>query len=61
MRHVDYPDGGFKLPIPAILFDEDGGEPPRAPDFAEHTDAILQDLGLRQDEIAALRATGAIV
>jgi len=60
MRHVDYPDGGFKMPIPAILFDEEGGEPPRAPDFAEHTDAILRELGLGGDEIAALKAKGAI-
>lgn len=60
MRHVDYPDGGLKLPIPAILFDEDGGEPPRAPDFAEHTDAILQGIGCDASEIARYRAAGVI-
>lgn len=60
MRHVNYPDGGFKLPIPAILFNEDGGEPPRAPDFAEHTDTILQDLGCDAGEIARYRAAGIV-
>jgi len=61
MRDVDYPDGGFKLPIPAILFDEDGGEPSPAPDFAEHTDAILSEIGLGPAEIAQMKAQGTIV
>lgn len=60
MREVDYPDGGLMVPIPAIQFDEDGGDPPRAPDFAEHTDEILEELGIARDEIAAFRAAGTI-
>jgi len=60
MRHVDYPGGGFKVPIPAILFDEDGGEPAPAPDFAQHTDSVLSEIGCDAAEIARLRAAGTI-
>jgi crotonobetainyl-CoA:carnitine CoA-transferase CaiB-like acyl-CoA transferase len=34
LRRVDYPDGGLKVPVPPILFDEEAGDPPPAPDFA---------------------------
>ena len=54
LRHVDYPDGGLKVPAPPILFDEDPGDP-RAPDFAEHTDEILRELGCSDDDISRLR------
>jgi crotonobetainyl-CoA:carnitine CoA-transferase CaiB-like acyl-CoA transferase len=59
LRHVDYPDGGLKVPIPPILFDEEGGDPPPAPDFGADTDDILADLGLG-DELVRLRAAGVI-
>jgi crotonobetainyl-CoA:carnitine CoA-transferase CaiB-like acyl-CoA transferase len=52
---VDYPDGPLKIPSPPILFDEDAGEAPRAPDFAEHTDQILRELGCTPAEIAGFR------
>ncbi len=60
LRHVDYPDGGLKVPAPPILFDEDPGDPPRAPDFAEHTDEILRELGCSDDDISRLRDSGAV-
>jgi crotonobetainyl-CoA:carnitine CoA-transferase CaiB-like acyl-CoA transferase len=60
VRHVDYPDGGLKVPVPPILFDEEAGDPPRAPDFAEHTDAILAELGYGAEEIAKYRQSGAV-
>jgi crotonobetainyl-CoA:carnitine CoA-transferase CaiB-like acyl-CoA transferase len=55
LREVDYPDGPLKVPAPPILFDEESGEAPRAPDFAEHTDAILGELGCTAAEIARYR------
>ncbi len=61
MRHVDYPGGGVKLPVPPVLFDEDGGEPPKAPDFAEHTDDILRELGRSDEDIKELRASRVVV
>ncbi len=60
LRHVDYPDGGLKVPVPPILFDEEAGDPPRAPDFAEHTDAILTELGCDADEIARYKQSGTV-
>jgi crotonobetainyl-CoA:carnitine CoA-transferase CaiB-like acyl-CoA transferase len=61
MRHVDYPGGGLAMPIPAIQFDDEGGDPARAPDFAEHTDEILRELGCDAEEIGRYRESGAVV
>jgi crotonobetainyl-CoA:carnitine CoA-transferase CaiB-like acyl-CoA transferase len=61
VRYVDYPGGGVKLPIPPILFDEEGGDPPVAPDFAQHSDEVLSGLGCSAEEIATLRASGIVV
>jgi crotonobetainyl-CoA:carnitine CoA-transferase CaiB-like acyl-CoA transferase len=60
LRHVDYPNGGLKVPCPPILFDEEAGNPPRAPDFAEHTDQILGELGCGAEDIARYRAAGVV-
>lgn len=60
VRYVDYPDGGLKVPVPPILFDEEAGDPPRAPDFAEHTDEILGELGCSAEEIGRYRQAGAV-
>lgn len=60
LRHVDYPDGGLKVPCPPILFDEEAGDPPRAPDFAEHTNQVLGELGCSAEDIARYRAAGIV-
>jgi crotonobetainyl-CoA:carnitine CoA-transferase CaiB-like acyl-CoA transferase len=54
IRPVDDPDGPLRLPIPPILFDDEGGDPPLAPHFAQHTDEVLRELGLSPDKIDGL-------
>jgi crotonobetainyl-CoA:carnitine CoA-transferase CaiB-like acyl-CoA transferase len=60
LRPVRDDDGEVRLPIPPILFDEEGGDPPLAPRFAQHTDDVLQELGFSQDKINDLRAAGTV-
>ena len=60
LREVAYPDGPLKVPAPPILFDEESGEAPRAPDFAEHTDEILGELGCSAADIAGWREAGVV-
>ncbi len=55
------PGAAHPLPVAAYRFDVDGPsiEAP-APGVGEHTDEVLAELGLRADDIAALRAEGVI-
>jgi crotonobetainyl-CoA:carnitine CoA-transferase CaiB-like acyl-CoA transferase len=60
LRPVDYATGPVRLPIPPVLFDEEGGDPPPAPDFGQHTDEVLTELGRSAEDIAGLRARGVV-
>ena len=60
IRDVDYPTGTLAMTAPPVLFDEEGGDPRPAPDFGEHTDEILTELGLGTAEIDAHRARGIV-
>jgi crotonobetainyl-CoA:carnitine CoA-transferase CaiB-like acyl-CoA transferase len=59
---VDVGDGG---PLPMVTtpvqFDERPGRPTRAPEHGEHTEAVLLELGLSWDEIAALKSSRAVL
>jgi crotonobetainyl-CoA:carnitine CoA-transferase CaiB-like acyl-CoA transferase len=48
------------LPSP-VQFDQRPGEPVRAPEHGEHTEAVLLELGVSWDEITALKRAGAIL
>ena len=57
---VDYPDGPLPLVTPPILFDGQAGTPATAPEFAEHTDAVLTEAGYGPEEITRHREDGVI-
>jgi crotonobetainyl-CoA:carnitine CoA-transferase CaiB-like acyl-CoA transferase len=43
-----------------VQFDESAPDIVRAPQFAEHTDEILRELGFDDDEVIALKIAGAV-
>jgi len=59
---VEFPDGGHYLTgaSPAQFDGRPIGPLRAAPDHAEHTDAVLRELGLSEDQIAGLRQRGVI-
>ncbi|MEI8258534.1 MAG: CoA transferase, partial [Deltaproteobacteria bacterium] len=63
--HTHAPDGrAIRLPPPAVatpFLAEHGGEVKFPPAYGEHTDAALREVGLRDDDIATLRAEGVVV
>jgi crotonobetainyl-CoA:carnitine CoA-transferase CaiB-like acyl-CoA transferase len=54
---------GATLPMvtPPVQFDEEPGRPTRAPEHGEHTEEVLLALGLSWDELATLKADGAVL
>jgi crotonobetainyl-CoA:carnitine CoA-transferase CaiB-like acyl-CoA transferase len=50
----------FKLAAAPVQYDEQAALPGRAPQFNEHGDAILQELGLDWDAIIDLKARGVV-
>jgi crotonobetainyl-CoA:carnitine CoA-transferase CaiB-like acyl-CoA transferase len=52
--------GTLPMVTSPVRFDGRPPAPTRAPEHGEHTEAVLLDLGLGWDAIAALQATGAI-
>jgi crotonobetainyl-CoA:carnitine CoA-transferase CaiB-like acyl-CoA transferase len=57
---VDVDGNPRKLVTAPVQFDETPATPTRGPQFAEHTDEILAELGLDQDRIIELKIAGAV-
>ena len=50
----------FQLVAAPVQFDEEPASPGRAPEFNEHGDAILDELGLDWDTIVDLKVRGVV-
>jgi crotonobetainyl-CoA:carnitine CoA-transferase CaiB-like acyl-CoA transferase len=62
LEHIAAADGtDFAIPANPVQFDETPASVRRAPDHGEHTDEVLLELGLTQDEIIEYKISGAVV
>ncbi|WP_038171101.1 CaiB/BaiF CoA transferase family protein [Tomitella biformata] len=51
----------FKLVSAPVQFNEEPSELRRAPEHGEHTDQVLEEIGLTMDEIIQLKVSGAVL
>jgi len=58
LRFVDADGNARQLVANPVQFDETPPTLARAPQFAEHTDEILRELGKSEDEIVQLKIEG---
>jgi len=62
LRDVEGPSGStFRMVASPLQFDEVPPELVRAPEHGEHTDEVLQELGLDMDTILELKVAGAVL
>jgi crotonobetainyl-CoA:carnitine CoA-transferase CaiB-like acyl-CoA transferase len=57
---VDYAAGTLSLVSPPVMFDSEPARATRAPEFGEHTDAVLAAAGYQAEAITKLREAGVI-
>ena len=58
---TDFNGTDFKLVSAPVQFNEAPGEVRRAPAHGEHTDEVLEEIGLSMDEIIDLKVSGAVL
>lgn len=57
---IDAEGNSQRLVASPVRFDDDPGDLRRAPQFAEHTDAVMRELGVNDDRLIELKISGAI-
>jgi crotonobetainyl-CoA:carnitine CoA-transferase CaiB-like acyl-CoA transferase len=57
---VDAEGNSQRLVASPVRFDDDSATLERAPQFAEHTDAVLRELGVDDERLIELKIAGAI-
>jgi crotonobetainyl-CoA:carnitine CoA-transferase CaiB-like acyl-CoA transferase len=57
---IDYDGKERELLTNPVQFDEQPQQLSRAPQFAEHTDEVLAELGISMDEAIQLKIAGAV-
>lgn len=62
LREVEAANGAkFRMVASPLQFDEEPADLVRAPDHGEHTEEVLQELGLDMDAIIDLKISGAVL
>jgi len=61
LQPVEYPTGTLSIPSPPVMFDAEPAPIRRAPDFGEHTDEVLRELGYTDNDISRFRKDGVAV
>ena len=57
---IETDNASLSVVVSPVQFDERPGQPSRAPEHGEHTEALLLDLGLSWDEVSALKESKVI-
>jgi crotonobetainyl-CoA:carnitine CoA-transferase CaiB-like acyl-CoA transferase len=60
IRAIDDAPDALRLVAPPVLFDEEPGDPARAPAFGEHTDEVLREVGVTDADLARYREQGVV-